>query len=109
MGRREIFSDELEPVARELRAYIEDWREIYMKKNDQRYRTCFLSKYGGISLYNIDLNKIYIIDHKYILFLKKYRYDLIGNPDNPDRTSMYHEYFSFVMNFLQNLFNKPEQ
>ena len=30
-----------------------------MKKDDQRYRTRFLAKYGGLSLYDIDTEKRY--------------------------------------------------
>ena len=36
---------------------IEDWGTLSMKKNDQRTRTCFLAKYGGLSLYDIDFGK----------------------------------------------------
>ena len=55
-----------------------------MKKNDQRSRTRFLEKYGGLSLYDIDMKKRNIIHHEDIHF---------GNPDNPDGTSIYQEYF----------------
>ena len=64
-----------------------------MKKDDQRYRTCFLAKYGGISLYDIDTEKKYSIDDKEIHFVKEYRYALIGNPDHPDGSSTDHSYF----------------
>ena len=39
-----------------------------MKKYDQRSRTCFLDKYGGLSLYDIDTEKRYYIDDKEIHF-----------------------------------------
>ena len=58
------FSEHSEPVKRELRAYIEDWEKNSMKKDDQRYRTRFLAKYGSLSLYDIDTEKIYSIDDK---------------------------------------------
>ena len=64
-----------------------------MKKYDQRSRTCFLDKYGGLSLYDIDTEKIYSICDKEIHFVKGERYALIGNPDHPDGTSTDHEYF----------------
>ena len=64
-----------------------------MKKNDQRPRTRFLEKYGGISLYDIDTEKRYSIDDKGIQFVKGYRYALIGYPDHPDGTSTHHECF----------------
>ena len=49
-----LFSDQPEPVTRELRVYIEDWGKTLMKKHDQISCTCFLEKYGGLSLYGID-------------------------------------------------------
>ena len=63
-----VFSEHSEPVKRELRAYIEDWENLSMKKDDQRSRTHFLAKYGGLSLYDIDTEKRYSIDDKEINF-----------------------------------------
>ena len=65
-----VFSERSEPVKRELRAFIEDWGKLSMKKDDQRYRTCFLSKYGGLSLYYIDTEKRNSIDEKEMHFVK---------------------------------------
>ena len=67
-GVDRIFSDHPAPVKRELRAYIEDCEKLSMKKDDQRYRTRFLAKYGGFSLYDIDTQKRYSIDDKEIHF-----------------------------------------
>ena len=53
-GVDRAFSEHSEPVKRYLRAYIEDWEILSMKKDDQIYRTCLLAKYGGLSLYDID-------------------------------------------------------
>ena len=64
-----------------------------MKKDDQRSRTCFLDKYGVLSLYDIDTEKRFYIDDKEIHFVKGYGYALIGNPDFPDGSSTDHEYF----------------
>ena len=64
-----------------------------MKKNDQRNRTRFLAKYGGLSLYDIDFRKGYYIDDEDIQVLKGYRYSWISNPYHPDGTSTDHEYF----------------
>ena len=64
-----------------------------MNKDDQRYRTCFLAKYGGISLYDIDMEKRYSIDDKEIHVSKGDGYALIGNPDHLDGSSTDHEYF----------------
>ena len=63
-----VFSEHSEPVKRELRAYIEDWEKLSMKKYDQRYCTCFLANYGGLSLYDIDKRRdIPLIRKKCIL------------------------------------------
>ena len=64
-----------------------------MKKNDQRTRTLFLAKYGGLSLYYIDFGKSYSIDDEDIHLVKGYEFALIGNPDDPDGNSTDHEYF----------------
>ena len=55
--------------------------------------TWFLAKYGGISLYDIDMEKRYSIDDKGINFVKGSRYALIGNKYHPYGTSTDHEYF----------------
>ena len=67
------------------------------KKDDQRYRTRLLAKYGELSLYDTDTEKIYSIDDKEIHLVKGDGYALIGNPDHPDVTSTDHEFFSFMM------------
>ena len=64
-----------------------------MKKNDQSTRTCFLSKYGGISLYDIYFEKRYSIDDDDIHLVKGDIYALIGNPDHPYGASTDHDYF----------------
>ena len=58
-----------------------------MKKYDQRSRTRFLAKYGGLSLYDTYFRKRYSIDGKGIYFVKVDGYALIGNPDHPYGTS----------------------
>ena len=63
-----------------------------MKKIDQISQTHFLAKYGGRSLYDIDMEKIYSIYDKEIHFVKGDGYALIGNPDNPYGFSTDHEY-----------------
>ena len=65
------------------------------EKYEQRSHTCFLGKYGGLSLYDIDIERRYIIDYEDITFVKKYGYVLIVNPENPDGTSTDHEYIFF--------------
>ena len=53
-----LFSDQSEPVTRKMRAYLEDWGKLLMRGKDQRTLTCFLDKYGGLSLYDIYFDKI---------------------------------------------------
>ena len=67
-----------------------------MKKDDQRYRTLFLAKYGLLFIYDIYMEKRYSIDDKEIHFLKGYGYALIGNPDHPDGSSTDHNFFAFM-------------
>ena len=64
-----------------------------MKKYDQRSRTRFLAKYGGIYIYGIDTKMRYSIDDKEINFVNGDGYALIGNPDHPDGSSTDPEYF----------------
>ena len=54
-----------------------------MKKNEKRYCTCFLVKYGGHSIYDIYFEKIKSICDKEIKFVKVYRYSLNGNTEHP--------------------------
>ena len=65
-----LFSDQSEPVKRELISYIEDWGEMSMKKHYQRNCTRLLAKYGGLSLYYIYFDNIYYIDDEDIHFIK---------------------------------------
>ena len=63
------------------------------KKDDQRSRTRFLDTYGGLFLYDIDMEKRYSIDDKEINFVKGDGYALIGNLYHPDGSSTDHNYF----------------
>ena len=92
-GVDRAFSEHSEPVKRELRAYIEDWGKLSMKKYDHRSCTHCLAKYGGISLCDIDTDKKYSIDDKEMYFVKGDGYALIGNPDHSDGSSTDHKYF----------------
>ena len=77
------------------RAEILYWRlgKLSLKKNDQHTRTPFLTKYGGLYIYDIGFEKIYFIDDEEIHFVKGYKYASIVNPDHPYGTSTDHEYF----------------
>ena len=50
-----------------------------MKKHDQRSRTLFLEKYGGLYLYDIDIERRYTFDDEDIQFVRKYGNASIGN------------------------------
>ena len=88
-----VFSDHSEHVKIYLRAYIEDWERLSMNKYDQRYHTCFLDMYIGLSIYDIEMEKRHYIDDKEIHFIKGEGYALIGNLYHPDGTSTDHEYY----------------
>ena len=64
MGCGSSIPEHPEPVKRELRAYIEDWGKLSMKKDGQISCTRFLAKYGGLSFYDIDTEKRYSVDDK---------------------------------------------
>ena len=85
-----VFSDHSEPLNRELRAYIEDWKILSMNKYDQSSHTRFLDKYGGIYIYDIDTEKRYSIDDKEIHFVNGDGYALVCNPYHLDETSTDH-------------------
>ena len=74
-----------------------------MKKYDQRTHTSFLSKYLGLYLYAIDMEKRYYIDDKDIHFVKGYGYAVISIPDHPDGTSTDHEYFCIHDDFFDRI------
>ena len=79
MGFGKIFSDQREPVTRELIAYIKDWGKYLMKKNYRRTSNWFLAKYCGLLWW-----KFYFVEGD--------GYPLIGNPENPDGTLTDYEY-----------------
>ena len=64
-----------------------------MQKYDQISCTCFLEKYEGLSIYDIDTEKRYSIDDREIHFEKRDRYALIGNSYHIYGTSTDNEYF----------------
>ena len=53
----------------------------------------FIEKYGSLALYDEDMKKIFIIDHKKLQFDKNYGWTLIGIPEKPDGTLSNNEYF----------------
>ena len=53
----------------------------------------FLAKYGSLALYDVDLEKRFIIDHKQLQFDKTNEWTLIGLPEKEDGTLSDHDYF----------------
>ena len=53
----------------------------------------FLAKYCSLALYDEDMKKIFIIDHKLLEFNKTYGWTSIGIPEKEDGTLSDHEYF----------------
>ena len=82
--------------------------EISHEKNYQGTHTCFLEKYGGLSLYNIYFETIYFIDDEDIQCVKGNISALICNPDHPDGTSTNHEYF-FIHDELFDIISETDQ
>ena len=52
----------------------------------------FLAKYGSLALYDEDLEKIFIIDHEILEFIKTYGWTLIGIPEKEDGSLSDREY-----------------
>ena len=53
----------------------------------------FLAKYGSLALYDVDLEKIFIIDHEQLQLDKTDGWTLIGLPEEEYVTLSDHEYF----------------
>ena len=52
----------------------------------------FLAKYGSIDLYDIYLERRFIIDHEQLQFDRNTGWTLIGNTEEPDGSLLDHEY-----------------
>ena len=98
-----VFSENPEPVKRELRAYIEYRERLSMNKYDWRSCTHLLANYGGLSIYDIDTEQRYFVDDKEIHFVKGDGYALIGNPFHPYGTSTHHEYYCIHDDFFDRI------
>ena len=53
----------------------------------------FLGKYGSLALYDVDLEKRFIIDHEQLQFDKTDGWTWIGLPEEEDGAFSDHEYF----------------
>ena len=79
-----------------------------MKKNDLRFCTRFLAKYGELFLYDIDTEKRYSIDDKEIHFVKGDVNALIGNTDHQYGTSTDHEYYCIHDDFFDRILENDQ-
>ena len=59
-----------------------------------------IARYGSLSLYDEDLEKIFIIDHEQLEFNKNSGWNLIGIPEKPDRNFLIVIIFAFMMIYL---------
>ena len=84
-------SDEVKII--ELKLYVEDWENLNIKNKSQLSPSVFLDKFGSLALYNEDLEKIFIIDHRKLQFDKNNGWTLIGIYDKPDGSFSDHETF----------------
>ena len=60
----------------------------------------FLEKYDSMAVYDEDLYKILIIDHKPLQFDKNAGWNLIRIPEKPDGILSDHEYFCIHINLF---------
>ena len=58
----------------------------HIKNKSQVSKTMFLAKYWNLALYDVDLEKIFIIDHEQLQFNKTDGWTLIGIPEKEDGT-----------------------
>ena len=64
-----------------MKSYIEEWGKTYINNKSQVSKAMFLEKYGNMALYDEDLKKIFIIDHKKLQFDTTDGWTLIGIPE----------------------------
>ena len=69
--------------------YIEDWEKLNINNKIQLSRTIFKNIYGSQAMYDIYLERRFIIDHEQLQFDKIYEWTSIGNPEEPDGYLLY--------------------
>ena len=92
-GVDKLFQNSDKVIIRELKLYIEDREKLNINNKIQLSCNIFLSKQGILDLYDKDLDKIFIIDHKQLQFDKKSGSTLNGIPEKPDETLSDNDYF----------------
>ena len=73
--------------------YIEDWGKLNTKNKIQLPCTMFLEKYSSLALYDEDMERIFIIDHKQLQSDTNSGSNSIEIPDKPDGTLSDNELF----------------
>ena len=76
-----------------MKLYTEYREKININNKSQWSRTTFLANCGSLALYDKDKEKRFIIDHEQLQFDKNDGWKLISNPEEPDDSLLYHEYF----------------
>ena len=62
-----------------------------------------MSKYGGLSIFDMDMKKRDTIYYGEVCLVNKYGYALIGNTDKPYGNSMDHKYFFICDNVFDRI------
>ena len=88
-----LFQNLYELIIRYFKLYIEYWGKFYIKNKSQLLCTLFLKNYVSLAMYDEDLEKIFIIEHKQLQFDKNCGWNLIGITEKPDRYLLDHDYF----------------
>ena len=92
-GVDKLFHNSDEAINRELKLYIEEWGKTHINNNSQLSKATFLAKYGSLALYDENMEKRFIIDHKKLQSDKTDGWTLIGIPEKEDGTLSDHDYF----------------
>ena len=67
--------------------------KIAYQEQEPSIKAIFIAKYVSLALYDVDLEKLFIIDHEQLQFDKTDGLTLIGLPEKEYGTLSDHEYF----------------
>ena len=73
-----MFNNVDEAITRELKLYIETWGRTYIKNKIQVSKAMFRAKYASLDIYDENLEKRFIIEHKQLQFDKNDGWTSIG-------------------------------
>ena len=82
--------------------------KLNIKSKSQLPRTMFLEKDDSLALYDIYMEKRFVIDHEQPQFDKNSGWTLIYNPEKPDGSLLDHEYFC-IHDGLPNIIQSTHQ